>query len=49
MSKLSGIDIMGIDSGNLSNISPQENIILRIDKKNPVADYFPYLIVADII
>ncbi|HXW11355.1 MAG TPA: hypothetical protein VD694_01245 [Nitrososphaeraceae archaeon] len=47
MSKLSGIDIIGIDSGNLSNISPQENIILRIDKKNPIADYFPYLIVAD--
>jgi hypothetical protein len=49
MSKLSGIDIIGIDSGNLSDISPQENIILRIDKKNPIADYFPYLIVADSI
>jgi hypothetical protein len=49
MSKLSGIDIIGIDSGNLSDISPQENIILRIDKKNPIADYFPHLIVADSI
>ena len=47
ISKLSGIDIIGIDSGNMSNISPRENIILRMDKKNPIADHFPYLIVAD--
>jgi len=47
MSKLSDIDIIGIDSGNVSNTNPQENIILRMDKKNPIADLFPYLIVAD--
>jgi len=47
MSKLSGIDIMGIDSGNMSNIDPQENIIFRMDEKNPIADHFPYLIVTD--
>ena len=47
MSKLLGIDIIGIDLGNLSNISEQENLILRMDKKNPIAYYFPYLIVAD--
>lgn len=47
MSKLLGIDILGIDLGNLSNINPQENVILRMDKKNPIADYFPYLIIAD--
>ena len=47
MSKLLGIDILGIDIGNLSNIDPQENVILRMDKKNPIADYYPYLIIAD--
>ena len=47
MSKLSGIDIIGIESGNMSNISPQENIILRMDEKNPISDHFPYLIVTD--
>jgi hypothetical protein len=47
MSKLSDIDIIGIDSGNAPNTNPQENIILRIEKKNPIADLFPYLIVAD--
>ena len=47
MSKLSGIDIIGIESGSMSNISPQENIILRMDEKNPISDRFPYLIVTD--
>jgi len=47
MSKLSGIDIIGIDSRSMSNIIPQENIILRMDKKNAIAYNFPYLIVAD--
>ena len=47
MSKLSGIDIIGIESGSTSNISPQENIILRMDEKNPISDRFPYLIVTD--
>ena len=47
MSKLSGIDIIGIELGSMSNISPQENIILRMDEKNPISDHFPYLIVTD--
>lgn len=47
MASISGIDIIGVDSGNISNISPQENIILRMDKKSPTEDHFPYLIVTD--
>jgi hypothetical protein len=47
MSKLLRIDIIGIESGSMSNISPQENIILRMDEKNPISDHFPYLIVTD--
>ena len=46
-SKLIGLDIIGIELGNLSSISPQENIILRMDKKNTITNYFPYLITAD--
>jgi hypothetical protein len=49
MSKLSGIDIIGIEIGDMSNISPQENIILRMDKKHPIGDHLPYLIVTDSI
>ena len=47
MSQLLDIDIIGIDPANVSNINAQENIIVRIDKKNQIADLFPYLIVAD--
>jgi hypothetical protein len=47
MSNLLGIDMIGIDLGNSTNNSPQGNVILRMDKKYPIADYFPYLIVSD--
>jgi hypothetical protein len=49
MSKILDLDIIGIDSNYLSNIKPAENIILRMDKKYPIADYYPYLIVSDSI
>jgi hypothetical protein len=47
MSNLLGIDMIGIDLGNSTNNNPQGNVILRMDKKYPIADYFPYLIVSD--
>lgn len=47
MSKLLGIDMIGIDLGNSKNNVPKEDIILRMKKKFPIADYFPYLIVSD--
>jgi hypothetical protein len=47
MSNLLGIDMIGIDLGNSTNKTPQGNVILRMDKKYPIADYFPYLIVSD--
>lgn len=47
MSNLLGIDMIGIDLGNSTSNSPQGNVILRMDKKYPIADYFPYLIVSD--
>ena len=47
MSKILDLDIIGIDSNYSTNIKPVENIILRMDKKYPMADYFPYLIVSD--
>lgn len=47
MSKILDLDIIGIDSNYSTNIKPAENIILRMDKKFPMADYYPYLIVSD--
>jgi hypothetical protein len=47
MSKILDLDIIGIDSNYSTNIKPVENIILRMDKKYPMADYYPYLIVSD--
>lgn len=47
MSKLLGIEMIGIDLGNSESNGPRENVILRMDKKFPTADYFPYLIVSD--
>lgn len=47
MSRLLGIDMIGIDLKNSKSIEPKENVILRMDKKLPTADYFPYLIVSD--
>jgi len=47
MAKILGLDLIGIDSNNSVRIKPLENIILRMDKKYPIADYYPHLIVAD--
>jgi hypothetical protein len=47
MSKLLGIDMIGIDFDNPKTNIQIENVILRMDKKSPIADYFPYLIVSD--
>lgn len=47
MSNLLGIDMLGIDLVNSTSTSPQRNLILRMDKRYPIADYFPYLIVSD--
>ena len=47
ISKLLGLDMIGVDSGYSTNMIPQEDVILRMDKKYPIADYFPFLIVSD--
>jgi hypothetical protein len=47
MSKILDLDIIGIDSNYSTNIKPAENIFLRMDKKYPIADHYPYLIVSD--
>jgi hypothetical protein len=47
MSKILDLDIIGIDSNYSTNIKPVENIILRMDKRYAMADYYPYLIVSD--
>ncbi len=47
MSKILGLDIIGIESSYSTNIKPVDNIILRMDKKYPIADYYPYLIVSE--
>ncbi|MEZ0269422.1 MAG: hypothetical protein ACAH23_04570, partial [Nitrososphaeraceae archaeon] len=47
MSKLLDLDMIGVDSDYSTSTRPQEDVILRMDKKYPIADYFPYLIVSD--
>ena len=47
MSKILDLDIIGIDCNYSTNIKPVENIILRMDKKYTMADYYPYLIISD--
>jgi hypothetical protein len=47
MTKILDLDLIGIDSTNSANIKPTENIVLRMDKKYPTADYFHYLLVSD--
>jgi hypothetical protein len=49
MSKILDLDIIGIESSYSTKIKPAENIILRMDKKYPIADYYPYLIVSESI
>ncbi len=39
--------MIGVDSDYSTKMIPQEDVILRMDKKYPIADYFPYLIVSD--
>ena len=39
--------MIGVDSDYSTSTRPQEDVILRMDKKYPIADYFPYLIVSD--
>ncbi|HEY7226948.1 MAG TPA: hypothetical protein VH481_02360 [Nitrososphaeraceae archaeon] len=47
MSKILDLDIIGIDSNYSTYMKPAENIILRMDKKNPISYYYPYLVVSD--
>jgi hypothetical protein len=47
MSKLLGLDMIGVGSNYSTDMIPQEDVILRMDKKYPIANYFPYLIVSD--
>ena len=47
MSKLLNLDMIGVDSDYSASMIPQEEVILRMDKKYPIGDYFPYLIVSD--
>jgi hypothetical protein len=49
MSKLLDLDMIGVDSDSSTSMKTQEDVILRMDKKYPIADYFPYLIVSDSI
>ena len=47
MAELLGLDMIGIELENSTSNISQGNVILRMDKKYPIADYFPYLIVSD--
>ena len=47
MSKILDLDIIGIDFNVSTNLVGKDGIILRMDKKYPIADYQPHLIVSD--
>lgn len=47
MSKILGLDMVGIDSNYATNSLHREDVILRMDRKHSIADYCPYLIVTD--
>src|SRR4026208_2110540 len=47
MSKILGLDMVGIDSNYATDSLHREDVILRLDGKNSIADYCPYLIVSD--
>jgi hypothetical protein len=47
MSKILGLDIVGIDSNYSRDSVDQGGVILRMDRKLSIADYCPYLIVSD--
>jgi len=47
MSKILGLDMVGIDSNYATDSIHREDVILRMDRKHSIADYCPYLIVTD--
>ena len=47
MSKILGLDMVGIDSNYATDLLHREDVILRMDRKHSIADYCPYLIVTD--
>lgn len=47
MSKILGLDMVGIDSNYATDSLHREDVILRMDRKHSIADYCPYLIVTD--
>src|SRR5574339_291426 len=47
MSKILGLDMIGIDSDYATDSLYREGVILRMERKNLIADYCPYLIVSD--
>ena len=47
MSKILGLDMVGIDSNYATDSLHREDVILRMDRKHSIADYCPYLIVSD--
>ena len=47
MSKILGLDMVGIDSNYATDSIHREGVILRMERKNSIADYCPYLIVSD--
>ena len=47
MSKILGLDMVGIDLNYVTDSLHREDVILRMDRKQSIADYCPYLIVSD--
>ncbi len=47
MSKILGLDMVGIDSNYATDSLHREDVILRMDRKHSIAEYCPYLIVTD--
>ena len=47
MSKILGLDMVGIDLNYVTDSLHREDVILRMDRKHSIADYCPYLIVSD--
>lgn len=47
MSKILGLDMVGIDSNYATDSLHRQDVILRMDRKHSIADYCPYLIVTD--
>ena len=47
MSKILGLDMVGIDLNYVTDSLHLEDVILRMDRKHSIADYCPYLIVSD--